>query len=402
MSEFTRKSRVTVVSVYPPLPATDGGRLDVLNQLKALVRHGVEVQLVLVNDDRLSQADHDALMHVCASIVEANPQRDVLYWMRTAVLLLDRPLFVARRSFFGTAMSRIMSLTSAFDPDAILCESLDPAQLAQKLARRLGVRLFLRSQNIEHQYKADVVRQTRGIRRIRGILDRLHLRRFEQAALATSKRFFDISVGDLQYWRSNGLTNGVWLPPVFDTKLVSASNEKPEFDVGFIGNLHNHNNIRGLRWFVDDVLPLLDFKLGRRTRLLVAGSNPSSEARTWLDRPEIVLISNFDDLHETQHRARVLFNPMLTGGGVALKTVEMLRSGRPVVSTSRGAGGLPADIYDLISIADNAETFAAAIERALRQPLYDEVQARHTATRFDYTAILPLVEEISAARADRE
>lgn len=402
MSESTRKSRVTVISVYPPLPATDGGRLDVLNQLKALVRHGIEVQLVLVNDNRLSQADHNALMQVCTSIVQANPQRDMLYWIRTAILLLDRPLFVARRSFVGKAMSRVLSLTAAFDPDAILCQSLDPAHLAQRIARQLGLRLFLRSQNIEHQYKTDVVRQTRGIRRIRGILDRLHLRRFEQAALTTSERFFDISVSDLRYWQSNGLTNGVWLPPVFETNLVSASNNKPEFDVGFIGNLHNHNNIHGLKWFVEDVLPRIDFRLGRRTRVLIAGSNPSLEARKWLDRPEITLISDFDDLHATQHRARILFNPMLTGGGVALKTVEMLQSGRPVVSTSRGAGGLPSDIYDLISIADNAEAFAAAVEWALRQPLYDEARARHAATRFDYTAIMPLVEEIFAARAARE
>ena len=67
-----------------------------------------------------------------------------------------------------------------------------------------------------------------------------------------------------------------------------------------------------------------------------------------------------------QRRARVMMNPILHGSGVNIKTVDMLATGRTVVTTTKGARGLPAEVVAELRTDDTPEGFADLIVAAVR------------------------------------
>jgi polysaccharide biosynthesis protein PslH len=77
-----------------------------------------------------------------------------------------------------------------------------------------------------------------------------------------------------------------------------------------------------------------------------------------------------------------------------VKMLEALRRGKPVVTTTIGAGGLGDDAADAIVIADDPDEFAAAVVRLLEEPRQRRALGR-AARRFAKT--LPTWDEAADA-----
>jgi glycosyltransferase involved in cell wall biosynthesis len=82
--------------------------------------------------------------------------------------------------------------------------------------------------------------------------------------------------------------------------------------------------------------------------------------------------------------------PVFEGSGTRLKILEAMAYGRPVISTSLGAEGLPVVAGEHFLQADDPESFAAAAERLAEwslRPEDDEVESLIANAR---EAIVPL------------
>ena len=69
-----------------------------------------------------------------------------------------------------------------------------------------------------------------------------------------------------------------------------------------------------------------------------------------------------DDVRPFLKKGRVFICPVRLGGGFRGKILEAMAIGRPVVSTSLGAEGIPAHQRENIILADNPEDFAQGVE----------------------------------------
>ena len=108
----------------------------------------------------------------------------------------------------------------------------------------------------------------------------------------------------------------------------------------FVGTLNYPPNVEGLRWFNQEVAPILlrDYP---NFRLLVAGRSPSRATRNELSRYSFLeLHVDADDLSQFYERASLSVVPLLSGGGTRIKILEAAAFGLPTVSTSIGAEGL--------------------------------------------------------------
>ncbi|MDQ1700291.1 MAG: polysaccharide biosynthesis protein PslH, partial [Frankiaceae bacterium] len=102
------------------------------------------------------------------------------------------------------------------------------------------------------------------------------------------------------------------------------------------------------------------------------------------------IVGAVDDVTPYVDAATVSVVPLRTGGGTRIKLVEALAHGRPVVTTSKGAEGIPVGDGVHVALADDASGFAAHVASLWSDPARRERLARNgyeLAQRFDWRAI---------------
>ena len=142
-------------------------------------------------------------------------------------------------------------------------------------------------------------------------------------------------------------------PPATDEEVVV-----------FSGNMEYHPNLSAVRFFRMEVWPLLRQRWPALIWRLV-GKNPTAVSRFTAGDTRIEVTGEVDDAVRELARARVAVVPLLAGSGTRFKILEAWSAGLPVVSTTIGAEGLPAQDGENLLIADSAPGFAAAVTRLL-------------------------------------
>ncbi|MDB6071754.1 MAG: hypothetical protein JWL81_2925 [Verrucomicrobiales bacterium] len=135
----------------------------------------------------------------------------------------------------------------------------------------------------------------------------------------------------------------------------------------FCGAMDYRPNTDALLWFFESIHDQL-LKLIPGVRILVVGKNPIDEVKAYASRPGVTVTGSVPDVRPYYRQAWVQMVPLRIGGGTRLKIVESLAIGTPVVSTTIGAQGLDLVHNENILLADEADSFAAAIARALTDP----------------------------------
>nr|WP_240354360.1 glycosyltransferase [Pectobacterium brasiliense] len=140
-------------------------------------------------------------------------------------------------------------------------------------------------------------------------------------------------------------------------------------NVLFIGNLFTANNLCGLRWYIEEVHPLLVRNISGY-KLIVAGNTRGLELPDFLKKHDesIILYESPKDLSDIYAQGTVFINPMLSGAGVKLKTIDAIAAGLPVVSTAVGAEGLGLIDEKHYFMANDSNFFYTAIKSVVNNP----------------------------------
>lgn len=145
---------------------------------------------------------------------------------------------------------------------------------------------------------------------------------------------------------------------------------------------NNGANQRSLAWMFDQVLPALGVMLAQRLpnmaplplpEIHVCGSIAAVLPANL--SPLVKVHGVVPDLQVHYEQADIVLLPVITGGGVAIKTVEALLYERPIVATRHAMRGLPAKIGETVGYENDPEAFARQIVLLLRSPRMRELQA---------------------------
>jgi glycosyltransferase involved in cell wall biosynthesis len=120
-------------------------------------------------------------------------------------------------------------------------------------------------------------------------------------------------------------------------------------------------NRSGLRWFVEQVLPLLE-ATGTDYHLDVVGKNTPREFFS-LGNARVTVHGFVPDLSGIAASAHLAVVPLQVGGGMRVKILDYWALGVPVVATSVGAEGLSDSTRQVVELADDPAAFAASIRR---------------------------------------
>lgn len=350
-----------------PLPPTSGIRCDMARRLdafRALGHHVFVICWASVSAGEMPTAEQQAALGTLADeAVILQIGADRAGRLRRVWNLRRHPSYVAARIPDRASYGALLPRIEKFAPDLVWLEGVHPSWLALDVSRRLGIPLAYRSHNVEYRYVAEQAHLARSPRlKLALAAGTWGLEATERLLHAQATRVFDISTDDLAYWRAEGFTNGVWLATQPDTAILATS-EAPDadrdIDLLFLGSLSSPNNIAGLRWFFEAVYPLITDELPN-VQLVVAGRKPPLELVTLVKTAGARVIADPPEVAPLFSRARVMFNPILHGSGVNIKTIDMLATGRTVVTTTKGARGLPTDVIAELAVADQPEAFAKA------------------------------------------
>ncbi|WP_177179048.1 glycosyltransferase [Sphingomonas sp. OV641] len=346
-------------------------RSDISRRLVAMRALGHEVHAISWTGGRLDPVLGETELAQARAITASLDVLRVDRGARRVANMLRFPSQVAGRWPSAEARAALLARISArmHALDAVWVDGIHAGALGRWLAEQLGVPLLYRSHNVEHRYLAEQARLATGKSRLLIAANVLGMKRFERALMRDATLFHDISADDLGYWRDTGLTNGRWLPPLADPAILAVA-DGPEVartvDLLFLGSLSSPNNLKGLDWYLAHVHPRVVSVLPDVT-LTIAGRGPGKALADRLAKLSIPLVADPPEAAALFAGARVMLNPILHGSGVNIKTVDMLATGRPVVTTSKGARGLPADVVAQLTVADKAETFAAATVAAVTE-----------------------------------
>jgi glycosyltransferase involved in cell wall biosynthesis len=147
-----------------------------------------------------------------------------------------------------------------------------------------------------------------------------------------------------------------------------------EHSIVFIGNYLHYPNTDAVLYFHENIWKKLKTSISD-IKFYVVGQAPPPEILQLSDDPSIVVTGTVDDVVPYLRKAKVFICPVRLGGGFRGKILEAMAVGRPVVSTSLGAEGIPASNRENIILAEKPDDFVRGIvDLMMDQNLYQNIQ----------------------------
>ena len=116
----------------------------------------------------------------------------------------------------------------------------------------------------------------------------------------------------------------------------------------------NKINVNGIRFFIEQVLPLVQQKIPTVELALVG-----SICKAIDDLPGVRKLGRVDDLRDAYATAELVVNPVLFNTGVSIKNLEALGFGKPLLTATVGTEGIESGSGHAFMVADTAQEFAA-------------------------------------------
>ncbi|MBN3050468.1 glycosyltransferase [Pectobacterium brasiliense] len=339
-----------------PYPPNHGGRMDIWNRLKFLSLSGLYIDLIVTaeKNDNL-QFEAEVLKYV----------KNIFYVPRVVdcfFALKGIPYQVASRK-------KLSKITFNSSYDWVMLES---EAVSYVLSSVKANKIALRVHNNESVYFKSLYSSERNFLKkiyyfIESKIYSTHTKKIKKISnvilnISQDENCFDINDKSL-------MTESFFIPPHVDVSTFLKPMKRNGANVLFIGNLFTANNLCGLRWYIEEVHPLLVRNISGY-KLIVAGNTRGLELPDFLKKHDesIILYESPKDLSDIYAQGTVFINPMLSGAGVKLKTIDAIAAGLPVVSTAVGAEGLGLIDEKHYFMANDSNFFYTAIKSVVNNP----------------------------------
>lgn len=351
-------------------PVDKGGKIRTYQMLKELKKEHQITYLTL--DDGSAEADalekSTEYAHKTITIShQTAPKFSTKFYFELANNLVSKLPYALQKYVSAEMRETIKDIANSNNFDVVVCDFLTPAV---NIPARLSVPALLFQHNVEAM---------------------IWRRHFEVAGNAPKKAFmkmqwrrmhdyekeiclgFDwvaaVSKEDARVMNDEyGIENVSDIPTGVDTEFFAAegSAEKAKFELVFTGSMDWLPNEDAIRWFTEEILPLVRKEIPQ-VSLTVVGRNPfPSLVELSKKDTAITVTGSVPDVRPFMEKSSVYIVPIRIGGGTRLKIYEAMAMELPIVATTIGAEGLPLKDGEEILLRDTPEEFAEAVVRLLK------------------------------------
>jgi glycosyltransferase involved in cell wall biosynthesis len=385
-----------------PYPPNTGSRNLIFHWLDAASR-AHDVHLLWIGDPAQGKERIPELPGVRIDSIAAVPAMELSKRIRrlaTAVALGIPPTSLIGMT--AEAQSKILGHVTAGGYDVVVLTENVVAGYAPILSAYAPVVLF------KHSIQAVDARDARrrsGMWRPRWMLEEWIVKRFEARTCHASMVVCTVNIDDASdLARRYVLAKPAEIVPIgVDISQFPYRESDPCGQViGFFGNISWGANLDAAKWFVEHILPKVWEKLPSAQFRIIG---PGSKEVAWGKVDPRIVCRGPSNIPEAMKDAAIGVVPVISGTGVRLKLLEMLSLGVPVVTTSLGALGTGSVHREHALIADDANSFAAAVISLLGDPglraklkrAGRELVQRHS-WQSSYPRILDVLEKAASIR----
>ncbi|MCK6538994.1 MAG: glycosyltransferase family 4 protein [Anaerolineales bacterium] len=190
------------------------------------------------------------------------------------------------------------------------------------------------------------------------------------------------------------------IPIAVDTEKLQPVRRKPgSKNIVTLGTLHYPPNADGIRWFFNEVFPLVRERAPDAT-LTIIGKNPPADFSEAAERSAgaIRVTGYVDDLRPYLEESALMVVPVRAGGGMRVRILEAFAYAMPVVTTTVGLEGIHATPDQDVLVADTPAEFASRTVELLHDfSLQDKLAANGrtlATTKYDWQAVLSAMRPI--------
>ena len=132
-------------------------------------------------------------------------------------------------------------------------------------------------------------------------------------------------------------------------------------NLGYIGSFSHTPNLNAVKYFFDEIAPLLD-KEKIIYRFYLAGDNDSEFIKKTFSNQNLINLGRVKETKEFYKKIDCLITPIFSGSGSRIKILEALSFGVPIISSPIGAEGL--DIQSpYLQITNNPQDYVDCLKK---------------------------------------
>ena len=370
--------RVLILSPFIPLPATEGGRIRVINLLKYL-SPTCHITLLAPKTFNSTSRDEQIIRDMGVDLVVAGDMPHLsIGSIRAVACGYPIPLAKYRLKTFAERLRRLIEEKKF---DVVQFEMLHAGQYLPVL-RRSSLNRDTSSILIQHNIDSIVwTRLCRNasspLRKLGAFIQSLEFRRLERRLCP----MFDLCVcmSEQDAERLGRIAPDVRIeivPNGVDLEYFRPREDEVRWNrIVYVGSMDWYPNEDAVLYFHEHIWPIIRGEIPE-AEFYVVGQYPSPRVKALDSMNGVYVTGLVDDIRPYVASAAVFIVPLRIGGGTRLKILEALAMGKAVISSSIGCEGLDlTDGEDLI-IADGPEEFAGWVIRLMRDEAERERLAR--------------------------
>tara|TARA_B100001115_G_C15838928_1_gene420086 strand:+ start:1027 stop:2223 length:1197 start_codon:yes stop_codon:yes gene_type:complete len=374
--------RILLLSNKVPFPAKDGSSIAMRSMAEALRLNAIELHLLCLNTQKhyREPAEIEKNKPEGINLEYFDVNTNVNLWSAGLNLLSGQAYHVSRFKQEDLT-KRLIELLRSTHFDIIQLEGLPMAVYLPEIRKYSKASVVLRAHNIEYQiWQRHVEHEENALRKAYLNLQTKRLKAFEKKSLEKVDGIAFISSEDQKIYRDWG---GRSLSTVSPCGLTPEENPpisgyEAKYDLVHLASLDWLPNRQGAEWFLKEVWPLI-LEARPETTMGFGGRDMPPEFIE-MGSENLWLYPIVENARDFIGHGKVAVIPLLAGSGMRIKLLEFLAWGMPTVSTGIGAEGIAIENYKHGIIANDPESFAAAVVYLLdgkeaRQEM--QMQARH-------------------------
>jgi polysaccharide biosynthesis protein PslH len=348
---------VLIIDEELPWPLDTGKRLRSYNLLQRLQRdHSITYLCYGAPAAVLPDCPNVTIITLPSPVLE---QKGILfYWSLLTNLLSPRP-YIVDRHYSGALADKASSLVATGDFDLLHCEWTPYTENILSLFGKIPT--VLSAHNVEAQiWERYYQTEVNPAKKAYIYLQWQKLLRYEAAAAQRYTAVSTVSEPDSNIFiKQYGCRQVQVVPNGVDEQYFSpVSTELQSGSMVFTGSMDWRPNQDGVRYFIEEVFPLILQKTPSATFTIVGRKPPLWLVELAERTNGVTVTGTVDDVRPYIARSALYVVPLRVGGGSRLKILEAFAMNKIVLSTSVGAEGLDVEENVHILLRDTAEALA--------------------------------------------